>query len=409
MVRFTYKAKKGPKETVAGVIEADTRSQALQRLSDMGLYPIIVTQEEVSGVSPAGHEALQFHRISRKVRPSDVAVFTRQLGDLVDAGLTLVNSLDVIYNQTDSRRLKEVVADIRDYVRGGNTFTQALKRHPDIFSNLYIGMIHSGEMGGTLSEVLVRLADFMESQTEFKSKIFIAMAYPSFIASIGIISCIFLLGFVVPKIVTVFEDVGQALPFITLTLLNISRFIQSYWYLLIGIVLCIIYGLFRINKSAAGKGFLDMLRLKIPVIGVLIKDADITRFTYTLGTLLHSGVSILGALEIAKDVVSTSMAKADIHNAYIGVRDGSTLAESLSRGSYFPLFVTNMIAVGEESGQLEKSLLKIAQSYEKHTDKLIRLISSIIEPILILFVALMIGFIVLSILLPILQMSFIAW
>ncbi len=405
MPRFLYQAKKGPKEVVEDFIDAESESQALAKISSIGLFPISIKKE---GETAGGNSAVSLFGFLGRVKTSDLAVFTRQLADLLEAGLTIMNALDVLSRQTENKKLRTVIADIRDYIKSGNNLTAALQRHPSIFSSLYISMVHSGEVSGTLESVLNRLADFSEEQEEFKTKVQAALAYPMLMLFVGLATSIVLLTFVMPRVVGIFEDLGQGLPFMTVLLLGISKFIRSYWYIMIAAVVFIFFVIRQINRTHEGKTMIDKLKGRIPMLGAFLKKVDIARFARTLGTLLNNGVTILESLEISRDIMSNEQAKKDLKEAFSKVRDGAPLAKALADGIFFPLFVTNMIAVGEESGQVEHNLLRIATAYERETDKMIRIISSLLEPIMILIMGLMVGFIVISILLPIFQISLIA-
>lgn len=405
MPRFIYKAKKGPQEITEGLIDADSESQALSKMGALGLFPVSIkqegeTEEERKEVSP-----LSFFG---RVKTSDLAVFTRQLADLLEAGMTILNSLDILSKQTENKRLKTIISELGDYVKGGNTFAASLGRYPSVFSSLYISMVRSGEASGALEKVLNRLSDFMEEQEEFKTKVQAALAYPILMSCVGIITIVVLLTFVMPRVIGIFEDLGQSLPFITLVLLGISNFIRGYWYIAVSLILLLFFLIKQINKTPEGKSFLDKIKSDLPLIGPLLRKTDIARFAGTLGALLSNGVTILQSIEIVEGIMSSELAKKDLREAFSKVRDGASLAKALAGGHYFPLFVTNMISVGEESGQLERALFKVADSYERETDKMIKIISSLIEPVMILVMGLMVGFIVISILLPIFQISLIA-
>lgn len=387
-----------------GSIDAENDSQALSKISAIGLFPISIKQEGQEAVIK-GASPLFF---VKKVRTSDLAVFTRQLADLLEAGLTLTAALEILSKQTENKKLRLILADLYEYIKGGNTFGAALARYPSVFSNLYVSMIRSGELSGSLENVLNRLSDFLEEQEEFKTKIQAALAYPALMAVVGIVTITVLLTFVMPRVVGIFEDLGQVLPLITLALLAVSRFLRAYWYMALAAILLLFFVLKELNKSPEGKSILDRLKNSLPLIGSLLKKADIARFARTLGTLLNNGVTILESLEIVRNVVLNESAKKDLKEAYEKVREGSPLAKALADGKFFPVFISNMIAVGEESGQLERTLLKIADSYERQADKQIKIISSLIEPAMILVMGLLVGFIVISILLPIFQISLIA-
>jgi len=405
MPSFLYKAKKGPKDIVEGSVDAESESQALSKINAIGLFPISIDRK---GEDVDKSKTIFPSSFFRRIKTSDIAVFTRQLADLLEAGVTIVTALSTLSKQTDNKRLANIVEDIRDDIKGGNSFAASLGRHPSVFSKLYVSMVNSGEISGTLEGVLNRLADFLEEQEEFKSKVQAALAYPILMAFVGAITGIILLTFVMPRVVGVFEDMGQTLPFITLLLLGISRFIRGYWYIIAAVIVFLLVVMRQIKKTHQGKSLLDRLKNGIPIVGLFLKKVDIARFARTLGTLLGNGVTILQSLEIVRDIMSNELAKRDLKDTFNRVRDGAPLARALAEGSYFPLFVTNMIAVGEESGQIERNLLKIADSYERETDKTIKIMSSLIEPIMILIMGIIVGFIVISILLPIFQISLIA-
>ena len=405
MPRFFYKAKKGPQDVTEGIIDADSESQALSKIGALGLFPLSIKQEGKDAEAGHASSAVKFFG---RIKTSDLSVFTRQLADLLESGMAIVNSLDILSKQTENKRLKNIIGEVSDYIKGGNTLTAALNLYPNVFSPLYISMIRSGEASGTLENVLNRLADFLEEQEEFKTKVQAALAYPILMASVGIATVIVLLIFVMPRVVGIFEDLGQQLPLITLALLAVSNFIRTYWYIAIALALLTVFLLRQANRTPEGKAFIDRIKNNAPLLGALLKKTDIARFARTVGTLLNNGVSILQSLEIVEGIVSSDLAKRDIRETFTKVRDGAPLAKALAAGAYFPLFVTNMVAVGEESGQLERALMKVADSYERETDKMIKIISSLLEPLMILAMGLMVGFIVISILLPIFQISLIA-
>jgi len=405
MPRFFYKAKKGPKEAMEGVIEADSEPQALSKINALGMFAVFIKQEDEQKAGLSGFSTFGFFS---RIKVADISVFTRQLADLLGSGLTIVNALDVLSKQTENKKLGKAITEIRDYIKSGSTLGASLAKYPPIFSPLYVSMVNSGEASGTVENVLNRLADFLEEQEEFSAKVQAALAYPMLMAVVGFTTIVVLLTFVMPRVVGIFEDLGQTLPFITLALLAISNFMRSYWYIAAAFLLFLIFLIKQIGKTPEGKSFLDRIKNGLPLIGLLLKKTDIARFAGTLGALLNNGVTILQSLEIVEGVISSELAKKDVREAFIKVRDGASLAKALAEGNYFPLFVVNMIAVGEESGQLEHSLLKVADSYERETSRMIKIISSLIEPVMILVMGLMVGFIVISILLPIFQISLIA-
>jgi type II secretion system protein F len=400
---FIYKAKKGPTEIIEGTIESASHSTAIAKLSSMGLYPISISPEGARGQAQGGAGSF-----FRKVRLHDLSIFTRQLADLLDSGLTLLNSINVIYQQTENRFFRSVIRDIRDQVRDGRPFSDALRRHPAVFSDLYVSMAHSGEAGGMLEEILARLAGFAEAREQLQTKVKSALAYPAVMASVGMLTIIVLITFVIPKIVAIFEDLGQSLPIPTAILIGISRFTVTYWYLVIGFLILMAFIWSRIARTDEGRIALDSIKLRIPIAGDLIGKSEIANFSRTLGTLLQNGVPILESLDVVSSTMQNAVLKKEVRDAYQEVRDGKSLSKSLSNKKNFPAFAINMLAVGEEGGSLEKSLFKVADSYERETDNVVKIMTSVLEPLLILVMGLIVGFIVVSMLLPIFEINIIA-
>lgn len=404
MPKFIYTAKQSPKEEIKGALEAENKNAALRRLTAMGYFPISIEQED------EGHPASFACAIRgfKKVNIHDISIFTRQLADLLSAGLPLVKSLAVLEKQTEQRRLLSVIADIRDFVQDGNALSSALKRHPKIFPELYVSMVMSGEAGGSMENVLLHIAEFQESQEEIASKVKSAMIYPALMASVGAITILVLITFVIPRIVSMFKDLNQSLPLPTLILLDISNFIKNFWFILLGTALLIYLAFKRLANSHDGKAVMDRFKLAVPVFGQLTLKADIARFAKTLAALLANGVPILDALSVVTNIMDNEVIKDDLKIAQKEVREGSALAAGLSKGAYFPIFVNNMIAVGEESGAVEKALFKVAAAYEREVDRSVKTMTSLLEPLMILTIGLIIGFIVIAMLLPIFEISFVA-
>lgn len=404
MARFIYRAKKGPKEEVSGSIEAENKNVALHRLTTMGYFPIYIEQENIERAALKKNPFLRF----RKVSIRDVSVFTRQMSDLLEAGLPLVRALSVLEKQTGNRYLQGVIANLMGSVQDGNPLSDSLQKHPKIFSTLYISMVRSGETGGNLEGVLLRLAEFQEAQDELNTTVHQAMAYPALMAIVGAVTIVVLITFVIPKIVSMFQDLNQTLPLPTVILLNISHFIRNFWWILVGGGGIAYFAFIRIARTHEGKLIIDKLKLSFPIMRQLILRAEIARFARTLSTLLNNGVPILEALSVVINVMENETLKEGARLAQREVREGANLSTGLSKSPYFPAFVNNMIAIGEESGALEKALLKIAISYEREVDKTVKVMTSLLEPFMILTIGLVIGFIVIAMLLPIFEISFIA-
>ena len=402
MARFVYEAKTGPKDVVKGTLVADNKSAAIQKISRMGYY-LLSLEEESEVLNRSQSYATYF---SDKISIKNITDFTRQLSDLLEAGITIAKALDILHGQTQNKRLKKVILDIRDYCISGNPLSEALMRHPRVFSNLYMNMVKSGETGGMLDSILKRLSDYYEKQFDIQTKIRTALAYPILMTVVGFTTIVILITFVMPKMTVMFSDFGQALPLPTQILLGISSIIQNYWLILILFIAGITMTVMKIYNTPHGKLTIDSFKLNSPILGPMIRKVEIARFTRTLSTLLENGVPILGALQIVLETVGNTVIKEDIEKAASAVKEGSGLAQGLSGASSVPPAVINMIAIGEEGGHVEKSLMKVAQSYERESDEAIKVMMSLIEPLLILTLGVVVGFIVISMLLPIFEMNF---
>ena len=401
MPRFIYKAKSGPANIKEGVIEADNQSQAVLKLSKMGFFILSVEEETAAFIKRSRGRLLFFKSIPLRV----LSNFTRQLSNLLDSGLTMLNALSILIEQTENLYFRQVITNVRDDIRDGSTFSSALLKYPKVFSNLYVNMVSSGEISGSLEDVLKRLSDFMEKDEENISKVRSSMAYPALMAVVGLITIFILLTFVAPRLTAIFVDLGQALPLPTKILIWISSFLAMFWpIIIIGIVFGVI-AFAKWSKTKEGKTILDSLKIKIPLIGVFIQKVEIARFSRTLATLIGNGVPVIQALSTASNTVDNIPIKQDMEQARKDVVEGAPLSAGIKRSKNFPSMVTNMIAVGEESGTLERSLFKIADSYDVEIDRTIKTITSLLEPGLILFMGLIVGFIVIAMLLPIFQLN----
>ncbi|MFC1621177.1 type II secretion system F family protein [Candidatus Omnitrophota bacterium] len=390
MPHFIYKAKKGPKEIIESKIEADSENAAVKQLMQQGYYPIWV--KEVSTL------AAQKRRL---VKTKDLAVFTRQLSELLDSGLPLYEALNIIENQIELPGLKEIIKGIREKVRDGSTFSESLKDYPRVFSNLYVNLVRSGEAGSMLGDVLNNIADFLEKEEDVKSKVLAALAYPMLMLIVGTGTIFILTGFVIPKLANMFIEMGEALPLPTRILIGFSDFIRTYWIVL---AIFVIGSIFFIARGKS-KSIIDRFKLKLPIIGALVKDSELARFSRTLSMLLKNGVAILSALKITSDVIENEVIKSETLKIYNDVREGSSLAAAIKKNTSFPPFIINMATIGEKGGMLDKTLLKAAKSYDIESDRKIKILSSLLEPVIILIMGVVVGFIVISMLLPVFQIS----
>lgn len=405
MRKFLYKARDRDRQMVQGSLEAETEQEALAKLGEMGHFPLSIDREDtVAPARPLPHAA----GLLTKMRRRDVILFTRQLADLLESGLTLMRALDVSREQTEHPRVREVLTEVASRVRDGKSFSEALAIYPRIFSPLYVSMVRSGEVGGILGGVLARLADISEKDDEVYVKVRSALVYPALILLVGMGTVAVLLIVVIPKLVSLFEEVGQVLPLPTRILMAVSGWLASYWWL-VGLVG--VGGAFLVSRGArspARRLAIDRTKLHLPVWGALIKKVEIARFARTLATLLSHGIPILPALQVVVQATGNELLRGELQTIGEQLRGGATLSHGMRRGRLFPAAVTHMVAVGEESGALDRSLFKIAERYEREADRAVKLMTSLVEPLMILIVGAVVGFVVISMMLPIFQLDLLA-
>jgi general secretion pathway protein F len=330
---------------------------------------------------------------------------TRQLATLLGAGFPLVSALYTLVPQTRSHSFKRILSQIKDSIEEGSSFASALSQYPDVFSDIYINMVRSGESSGTLELVLERLADISERQQALNNRIRSALAYPVLMFFIGVIVLFVLLTYIVPSITSIFMDMGQQLPAPTRFLIAASKYLKSGWWIIVLMIVGMIVVIRRVKKTDKGKFWLDKKLLSLPGIGALIKKISVARFARTLGTLLENGVPLLSALGIVKNIVGNQLIANSIHYAADEVEKGNGLGKSLNASNIFPHIAIQMIQVGEQSGELETMLNKVADIYENEVQNTIVGLTALLEPAIILFMGVIVGFIVLSICLPIFEMN----
>jgi len=388
-----------------GILDAETEQEALAQLSQMGYFPVLIQREETF---EQGQTTPRSIRLFTKIRRRDITFFTRQLADLLESGLPLMRALDILREQTENRSLQKILSDLASHVRDGKSFSDALAFYPRVFSNLYVSMVRSGEVGGMLSEVLARLADFAEKEEEMHAKVRAALAYPFLILLVGMGTVAVLLIFVVPKLVSLFQEVGQILPLPTRILIEVSRWVSSYWWVGLSIGALGVFLVRRGGLSHGSRLAIDRIKLRLPVWGSLIKKVEIASFARSLATLLSHGVPILQAMQVVVQATGNELLKGEFQRIGEQLKGGTTLSQEIRRGRIFPALVTNMVAVGEEAGTLDRSLLKIADTYEREADRAMKLMTSLVEPVMILIMGSLVGFIVISMLMPIFQIDLLA-
>lgn len=341
----------------------------------------------------------------KKVNQRSIAIFTRQLATMIDAGLPLVQSLDILSSQQDHKVFKNIIREIREDVEGGSTFAGALKKHPSTFDDLYTNLVVAGEEGGILDNILNRLSNYIEKAEALKKKVKSAMIYPAIIVSVAILVVIILMIFVIPVFETIFKSAGQSLPLPTLIVLTMSKIIKKYIVVIIPAAILFVFLFRKFYKTEAGKTLIDRLILKVPVFGMLLKKVAVARFARTLGTLVSSGVPILDGLLIVSRTAGNRTIETAIMSARASIREGETIAEPLGRGGIFPPMVIQMISVGESTGALDSMLTKIADFYDDEVDVAVGNLTSLLEPFLMVFLGVVIGGVVIAMYLPIFQMA----
>ena len=403
MAVFEYKGINTQGKAIAGLIDADSPIAAKAKLRKEGIFPTFLTLGG-DGSSSKVHE---FHLsdIFERVGVQDVADMTRQLATLIGAHIPLVESLTALVDQTENLKLKKVISSIRDSVNQGSSLANALKLYPKVFSDMYCNMIRAGEASGNLDVVLQKLADFTEKQLALCNKVMGALAYPVLMALMGFGIIIALFTFVIPKITSLFSSIKAALPLPTVILMATSNFLKSYWFVLIILFFLALFLFRRFTSTYEGKYKFHKFQLKLPVYGKMIRMISIARFSETLGTLLASGVPLLAAMDIVRVIISNLVIQRVIKETAESISEGQGIAQPLRASGEFPAMVTHMIAIGEKTGNLEEMLLKVSQSYNGEVDRSISTLMSLLEPVMIAALGLVVGFVVISILLPIFKMQ----
>lgn len=402
MALYEYLAKDKGGKTQEGTIEAKDRRSALDLLRGKDL--IIISMKEMQGSSKgsAGKFSLTFRK---KVSIDDLVVFSRQLATMVDAGIPILTSLDVLTQQAENKTFKDMLVKIKDDVEVGASLSSAFSKHPAAFSNLYISMVKAGESSGMLDDILDRVATYLEKSSALQKKIKSAMIYPAVVTVMAVSITTLLLVKVIPVFKKIFADFGAALPTPTLILIGVSDFLIKYMPVVLVVIVLAAYLLKRYIGTERGRLRLDRILLRLPVFGILFTKVAVSKFTRTLSTLVKSGVPILASLEVVARTCGNKVFELAINDVRAGVREGKSIAAPLGKSGIFPPMVVKMIAVGEQAGQLEKMLSKISDFYDEQVDTTVSGLTSMIEPLIIAFLGIMIGTIVICMFLPIFKLS----
>lgn len=393
---FTYTVRDRTGREITGSLEADNADVLAGKLRQMGYF--VVSVEEVK-VSMAKKE---IHIFGAKVKTRDITIFTRQFATMINAGLPLIKCLNILAQQTESNTLADVITDCQKEVEAGRSLSEALSKHPEAFSSLYVSMVKAGEIGGMLDDVLLRVATQLEREDEIRAKVKSAMTYPIAILGITLVLLAAMMIFVVPRFADMFKSLGGELPTLTKMEVSVSHFVGGYGGLVI-IAMVIGFVIFyrRFKAMDAGRLFVDRIKLKMPVVGVLFHKMAMSKFSRTLGTLLSSGVPILGALEITGETTGNAVVTQALENVRARVKEGQTIAKPLEESEVFPPMVTQMVAIGEETGALDVMLGKVSDFYDAEVNAAVDSLTSLLEPVLMAFLGCAVGVIVIGLYLPI--------
>jgi len=394
MALYTYRAKRSLGKLETGKIEATSKQEAIAKIDSLGLFPVTVDQEQ--------RPLARMGRASLK----ETVAFTHQLSTLINSGSTLLESLKTISSETKQVTLKPIITDVIDHVQEGGDFSEALKKYPRVFSELYVSLVKIGETSGTLGENLRRIAEFLERELDFRSNTTSIMIYPLLIISVGIITVGILLTFVIPKLVNIFDELGQTLPLVTTVLINASRGFSRYWFVYLGVVGLVFFGTRYYFKNRERRLKWDRFKLNIPFFGTVIKKIEVCQMARTLAILLKNGVTMDGSLQVLAESAPNSHFRNVIAQLEADIKEGSSLNEAMAHTKFFSPTFVNIVTVGENSGTLDRVLGEFSNDYDKEVNRDIKSLLAILEPLLILGVGLIIGFIVFSMLLPIFQIDF---
>ncbi len=399
---FEYIAIDGAGKRVKGVLDADSAPAGRAKLREMDLMAVQIgeTKREAKRA-----REITLSEVLSSPKTADVALFTRQLAVLLQAGMPLIDALNAVLEQIDNKGLIRIVYQIKEGISEGAALSAALARHRKYFPQIYINMVKAGESSGAVEVVLFRLADYMEKQLALRRRVTSAMLYPALMTIVGFGVLFFLMTYIIPTITKIFSQLNHALPTPTVILINTSAFLSAYWWAMLALLGIVAIVLNRYLKTETGGLAWDRLKLAVPIFGKLNRKMAVARFARTLGTLTQSGVNLMDSLEIVKSIVNNRVIARAIGDAQESVRKGDDLASSLRRGGVFPPVVIHMIALGERSGQLEDMLIKVADTFDDEVDTTLMGIVSLLEPSMIVIMAVIVGFIVLAMLLPIFDMN----
>ncbi len=413
-MKFRYKAKKGPLEIVEGVIEAASEANAVSKIQEMGMFPMAVSESSQAAsksVQPGKQKRQPLKAVSAvrgggKVSRKHIYLFTKKLKVLLKSQEPILRSLYFLEDQVTNREFKKVLKTIIESVRDGNTFSGSLAEFPQYFNPLFVSIIKAGEASGKLDYAMEQIAGYMDGERQLSQKVISSLAYPAVMVTVGFASIVFIITFVVPKLTSLFEDLGDKLPFVTKILLNVSGFCSKYWMIMFGVFFITVIFLFYTRKMPWQKKGVEEIKKRLPVVKDIIYNQSLCRFAGGLSILLSSGVSLLDSIRISIPLISDSAAQGELKRACQQIVEGAGLEESLRTNCKFlPDMFVRMVAVGEASGRLDEILTEISKGYAEDVETATKVVTSLIEPLAILIVGGILGFIVIAVLLPIFEMS----
>ena len=398
MATFVYKVRDRSGKIFTGNMEGENRAAVVSRLRDMDYF--ITSVNERKGSFLTSREITLFKGIKFR----DLTIFYRQFATMVNAGLTLVNSLDILTEQVENKSLANIIKTIKSEVEAGSSLADAFSKQPHIFTEINISMIRAGEIGGVLDEILNKIADLMEKEYALRQKIKSAMAYPLFVSGAAVIMAIFMLTFILPQFVGVFMQFGGELPALTMFFVVFTKLFNQYWYLFFLAFAGLIFAFLAYIRTPNGKLNFDRFKLRAPIFGEINRKTAIARFTRILGTLIKSGVPILEALKVSSNAIGNLVISSAVINAQTRIKEGQSISGPLAASGVFPPMVTQMIMVGEESGELEEMLVNVAGFYDQEVDRSVERLTAVIEPMMMFVIALTVGVMIIAMYLPIFHM-----
>ena len=399
MATFVYKVRDRAGKTLTGNMDAENKEGIISELRKKNYF--IISIEQKKGINSFSFgEITLFQRVDIK----DLTIFYRQFATMLNAGLTIVKCLNILAEQVEKKLLAKIVAEVKNDIEAGSTLADAFSKYPKVFSHLYVSMVKAGEIGGVLDEVLNRVANLIEKEYALRQKVKSAMTYPSFVLFAAVGMVVFMLTFILPQFVGVFQGFGAELPMLTMLLVNATKVFNKYWYIFLMVTAGLTFAFLAYIKTPNGRMNFDKLQLRAPIFGPMLSKTAVARFTRTLGTLIKSGVPILDALQVSADSVGNSVVALAITNSRTKIKEGQSISVPLAESKIFPPMVTQMIMVGEESGELEEMLVNIANFYDQEVERAVEKLTSVIEPVMMALISVIIGTMVIAMYLPIFNM-----